>query len=136
MSTAQAPLPGKAQAIPTISTTPQYTVSNDDTKVENLKAIVIDNGTHNIHAGFSGDNKPNTNLQTVITQLTNKQLSQMYSGYARQSKFTQPIADDILSVIDKFTPTISFIGGPTTSKRINSYPIQKGIINNWDDIVL
>ena len=39
---------------------------------ENTKAIVIDNGTYNIKAGFSGEDEPSTLFRTIYTKLSTK----------------------------------------------------------------
>ncbi|CAF3306266.1 unnamed protein product [Rotaria socialis] len=80
---------------------------------DELFAIVIDNGSGKIKAGFAGDDEPRVNFPTVV-------------GRRRQEKS-----------IHETCQGNSFIGDKAIkSKEILSirYPIEHGIITNWDDM--
>ncbi|CAM4758414.1 unnamed protein product [Rotaria magnacalcarata] len=80
---------------------------------DEFSAIVIDNGSGKIKAGFAGDDEPRVNFPTVV-------------GRRRQEKS-----------IHETCQGNSFIGDKAIkSKEILSirYPIEHGIITNWDDM--
>ncbi|KAJ5075102.1 actin [Anaeramoeba ignava] len=78
----------------------------------NYKAIVIDNGSFEIRSGFAGDDLPKKNTRNIIGNLINESnlinlsKSQYIGNEAQENK-------EILNL---------------------SYPIQKGIIENWDNM--
>nr|XP_023028518.1 actin, clone 302-like [Leptinotarsa decemlineata] len=80
---------------------------------DQVKALVVDNGSGTIKAGFAGEDVPCTIIPAII-------------GYSRQEE-----------LIPEMDQKISFIGNEAQSKRkeINvKYPIEHGIIMNWDDM--
>ena len=91
------------------------------------RAIVIDNGTRNIKAGFSEDGEPTNIFNTITTSLTKEQTAMTYTGFIRESKLSQPqIANDILSIIDKYTPSFRWIGEARIHNGIRSRDRTKG----------
>ena len=82
---------------------------------DNAKAIVIDNGTSSIKAGFSGNDAPSFEIPTVIATPKFFQSSMIGMGQKRV-----------------------YIGCDAKKKRpiqMNmSYPIERGIIMNWNDM--
>ena len=73
------------------------------------KCIIIDNGTSYIKAGFSGKNDPIAVFHTCV-------------GYSKYD--TNDYTKQLLIGLDEFR---------AVSHGLN-YPIEYGIINNWDDI--
>ncbi|MHA1338446.1 MAG: hypothetical protein ACTSRZ_01810 [Promethearchaeota archaeon] len=82
-------------------------------KILSQKIIVIDNGTGFIKSGFAGDDKPISIIPTII-------------GY--------PVYKDGLSSIDYFSKP--FYIGKEAEQHKNDlkviFPIEKGIINDWE----
>lgn len=77
---------------------------------EDISAIVIDNGSSNIRAGFAGDDMPQKTLPNII--------GHRYEDTGRCKGY-------------------SFIGDKAIkSNEILSirYPIEHGIVTNWDDM--
>jgi actin-related protein len=72
---------------------------------DEVQAIVVDNGSGLIKAGFAGDDEPRTILSNTVCQM-------------RSSK-------------DAFR-----VGAAWTDREIQSirYPIENGIVTNWDDM--
>ena len=82
---------------------------------DNAKAIVIDNGTSSIKAGFAGNDAPSVEIPTIIAKPKLFQSSMVGMGQKRV-----------------------FIGTEAKNKKgiplTLSYPIERGIITNWDDM--
>ena len=82
---------------------------------DNVNAIVIDNGTSCIKAGFAGNDAPSVEIPTIIGKPQVFQSSMVGMGQKRV-----------------------FIGVHAKKKRgipvSLSYPIERGIITNWDDM--
>ncbi|KAJ5067150.1 actin-10-related [Anaeramoeba ignava] len=85
-------------------------MSDDD---DEILAIVIDNGSDTIKAGFSGDDKPRSIISTIIgkTRNSGEKLEKLEKEY--------------------------YIGEEAKTKREIlqlKYPIEHGIITNWDEM--
>ncbi|KAJ5067152.1 actin [Anaeramoeba ignava] len=88
-------------------------MSND---YDEIRSIVIDNGSDTIKAGFSGDDKPRSIISTIIGKTRN-------SG-------------EKLEKLEKLEKEY-YIGEEAKTKRgilQLKYPIEHGIITNWDDM--
>eukprot|EP01084_Bolivina_argentea_P042767 78839_1 len=80
---------------------------------EYMQAIVIDNGSATIKAGFSGDDKPISIFPTMVGR-----------------------AKDYIDTIAATTENNIFIGIEAERQKdtLNiTSPIQHGIVNSWDD---
>ncbi|KAL7086107.1 hypothetical protein ACP275_14G319500 [Erythranthe tilingii] len=77
---------------------------------EDIQPLVIDNGTHMMKGGFAGDDAPRAVFNTAI-------------GYPRHPIVTGQkdiyVGDDAMYEMDVLTL---------------KYPIERGVINNWDDM--
>ncbi|CAF3674199.1 unnamed protein product [Rotaria sordida] len=81
--------------------------------MEDLHPIVIDNGSGAIKAGFAGDGQPYTIFSTVIGRLCH---STIVSEFSRKNHY---IGNDVIK----------------NKKNLSiHYPIEHGIITNWDDM--
>ena len=81
--------------------------------VEEMPTVVIDNGSQMIKAGFAGDDSPRTDFPSIV-------------GRPRHS-----------GVMVGMLQNIPYIGyGAYTKRGILSlrYPIEHGIVTNWDDM--
>eukprot|EP01084_Bolivina_argentea_P058809 107356_1 len=88
-------------------------MSDSDYEEEQGHAIVIDNGSGMVKAGFSGDEAPRTVFPSIVGRPKQRQ---MMVGIASRD---------------------CFIGDEAQSKRgilKLKYPIEHGIINSWDDM--
>eukprot|EP01033_Poteriospumella_lacustris_P021103 gene21103-15602_t len=73
---------------------------------DEIQAVIVDNGSYSIKSGKVGDEKPTSVLSSVV-------------GHARDE------------------PNQRFVGNELQFKRDVldlTYPIEKGIISNWDDM--
>ena len=90
-------------------------MSSDYSVDDDIPAVVIDNGSYKIKAGFAGDDAPTSILPTLIGRPR-----YMYENW-------------MVGMTEKDT----FIGDQVQKKRdvlaIN-HPIEKGVITNWDDM--
>ena len=81
--------------------------------MEHKDAVVIDDGSHTIKAGFAGSNTPHVVFQSMIGRPRHRRVhkdmdkSHFYVGDQAQSKA------GVLRL---------------------TYPIQRGIVKNWDDM--
>eukprot|EP01083_Nonionella_stella_P028161 77559_1 len=80
-------------------------------------AIVIDNGSDTIMAGFAGDDKPQTVFTSVVGGLRNEGVN---------------VA---IGVPDKHV----YVGDEAMKKRTGAilslrYPVERGIVTSWDDM--
>lgn len=86
--------------------------------------IVIDNGSGNLKAGFAGEDKPKTFASAIIGR----------------PKYQKIMAGSLISTSDETSNTSgeeTFIGDIAQQNRgllRLSYPIEHGIVNNWDDM--
>ena len=81
----------------------------------NKTAVVLDNGSDTIKAGFAKEETPHTVLTSVV-------------GYPKSAKFQE--------VADRDDP---FIGQDALHSNCNldlTFPIKNSIITNWDDMEL
>eukprot|EP01083_Nonionella_stella_P270498 916068_1 len=88
-------------------------MSDSDYEEEQGHAVVIDNGSGMVKAGFSGDEAPRTVFPSIVGRPKQRQ---MMVGIASRD---------------------CFIGDEAQSKRgilKLKYPIEHGIINSWDDM--
>eukprot|EP01084_Bolivina_argentea_P111426 198806_1 len=80
---------------------------------EETNALVVDNGSGMVKAGFSGDDAPRTVFPSIVGRPKAKQIM---VGMATKE---------------------CFVGDEAQSKRgilSLKYPIAHGIVNNWDDM--
>ena len=117
--------------IPTIIS-PADDPVNDHT--ENT-AIVIDNGTCTIRAGFAGDSDPIVAFPTITASLSTVERDMVQSGYFRQFKLDKEFPDALLSIIDAYNPKSKWIGKDALNYKNKHYPIEHQLVTNWDDIV-
>eukprot|EP01083_Nonionella_stella_P131851 400832_1 len=118
--------------IPTIISPADDPREQDDDHA--TSAIVIDNGSQNMRAGYAGDNAPSHMLPTVVGKLTEEERHLLHTGFARQIQLSQSLSDDVLSIIHRFGPKRYFFDKETINCRNKVHPIQSGIITAWDDI--
>lgn len=86
--------------------------------------IVIDNGSGNLKAGYAGEEKPKVFSSAIIGK----------PKYQKIMAGTLSIGRDDTSIIDD-----TFIGNIAQEYRgllKLSYPIQHGVVNNWNDMEL
>ncbi|CAF4310885.1 unnamed protein product, partial [Adineta steineri] len=81
--------------------------------IDNLSPIVIDNGSGIIKAGFSSDGYPRTTFPTIVGHLSHILTN------TNTPKYSQYIGDEAFA--EKSNLTIR-------------YPIEHGIVTNWDDM--
>lgn len=82
--------------------------------------VVIDNGSGNLKAGFAGEDKPKTYSSAIIGR----------------PKYQKIMAGSVLTGDDS-NKEETFIGNMAQQNRgllSLSYPIEHGIVNNWDDM--
>lgn len=83
--------------------------------------VVIDNGSGNLKAGFAGEDKPKAYASAIIGR----------------PKYQKIMAGSLISTGDDKTGEDTFIGDIAQQNRgllKLSYPIEHGIVNNWDDM--
>lgn len=83
--------------------------------------VVIDNGSGNLKAGFAGEDKPKAYASAIIGR----------------PKYQKIMAGSLISSGDDKTGEDTFIGDIAQQNRgllRLSYPIEHGIVNNWDDM--
>lgn len=86
--------------------------------------VVIDNGSGNLKAGFAGEDKPKAFGSAIIGR----------------PKYQKVMAGSLISASDETTNKSreeTFIGDVAQQNRgllKLSYPIEHGIVNNWDDM--
>ena len=78
---------------------------------DDVQALVIDNGSHTIKAGFAGDEEPRSVFPSVVGRVC-------YGGGPFERKDFY-VGDEALTKRDTF--------------QLN-YPINHGIVTNWDDM--
>ena len=81
--------------------------------MEDIETIVIDNGSYNIKAGFSGDDEPRSVFPTIIGK----------------PKYSQVFDNGSYN----YNNEVIYIYRSWGVRNIN-YPIKNGIITNWDDM--
>ena len=82
---------------------------------EEPAAVVIDNGSWMLKAGFAGDDAPRAVFPTMV-------------GKAKRSGSM----DAMLGLKDYY------VGDEANAKRAmlsTSFPIENGVVNNWEDMV-
>ena len=79
----------------------------------NKTALVLDNGSDTVKAGFAKEETPHTVLTSVV-------------GYAKSAKFQE--------VADREDPLIGQDALDPSSNLDLTYPIKNSIITNWDDM--
>lgn len=79
----------------------------------NIPAIVIDNGSYHIHAGFADCDAPSTIFRSTIGRPRHQLV---WAGLGQKDSY---IGDEIRSRLDILTL---------------HNPIERGVITNWDDM--
>lgn len=83
------------------------------------QSVVIDNGTTLTKMGYSGNLEPDLVIPTAITDLTKKNIS---SQFSMSEEYNYYIGEEAISMASK------------SDKYSLIFPIQKGIIENWDQM--
>ena len=87
-----------------------------DTDSYESSAVVIDNGSYMIRAGFAGDDEPRAVFRSIV------------SKPRHQRSMSGPLNKDV------------YVGDEAMVNKINSYynvsePIQNNQVSSWDDMV-
>ena len=115
-------------------------MSSEQEEDEFGQTIVIDNGSYKMRVGVSGEDQPNWIFDSIIGKLTIEERTILHNCYIKQHSYSskQQLPQDVLSVIDAFTPRRYFIDkqAKTIPTRYQYRPIIKRIFQSLHDMVM
>ena len=115
-------------------------MSTDESEGEDAQALIVDNGSATVKAGFAGDDAPRTVLHSVVGRLPPGSAPSSVDRIVSQWSDHRGIAKPLLKSIQHYAvgsmgPYVGCRGVGSFSDMLRfKYPIEHGIVTSWDDM--